>query len=669
MPLYRVRLTWGNPPDPAGARWRLGLFLVTRRRTLGWQTLAREGNRRTFLLSLRGLFLWSLPLALAGYFVAAAALLHWYQRNPYNQISYVDLILPTRWTQLPLLRGKTLIAEARDDLESGRLQAGFGKLRTGLARDPANSEARVLLAEWCSLFRLRALSYRTLLDGCPHGYREAGQLRRALALFNDADSPKLVLDFIARARAGLLALGETRDDLQRVLDEQEMRTLLAQERSGEALKLVRERRPAETAWLREAELADALARKDYPAAVAIVKKSTASASVDDELRRSAVRVFREAGQLAEMQAALRASRTLHPTNPGVVGFAVQQNLLAAQDMGALAALEDYFFRFGADAGSLNLLANAIAQTGRDDFLARIEDHARAHGFNPLPILQARALAQAANLDWTAARRTLLEIQTHKNALHKTAQVWLETSLALVDACLDEGSGVQARLVDLVSRHPGNLKLYRTHIDALRSAGRLDTAATLLTLAEGAYPESDYVASARRDVLAEIDKRNAASAAALAARQPEPPTRRPKTLPELFAALDALAVAKQPDEALRLIANLRRNAPEVLHADKTGDIARRELDLCLQTRDLPLLQLTLRAFLKGPPDRAPVALKLAKTCFARDEQDVARLIVREILRHQPENSEAMNTLVSWEPKPAKTPESPAAADDVQIQASR
>lgn len=645
----RIKLTWGTPAEPNG-RWRAALFLLSKRRTSGWQAKLNPTDR-TLVVSLRGLLIWSLPFFVAAYFLGAVFLTRWYERTPHNRITYLDVISPTRWTHIGALRGKALIDDAGEDFKAGRVQTGFVKLRSGLARDPANAEARILLARWCTQFRLRPLAQRTLMEGCVHGYADTDHLRQAFALLAASDNPELVLEFGKQARAGLAALATPPPrSTVRLIDEQEMRALLALERPGEAARRIRETQPGDDTLRTEAELADLLQRKEFETAVLRATGWAQANPNSDKIQRLVARVYRDAGRIPEMQTHLERLRALNPTSPGAAGFAVLQNLIAGQDAAARAHLDDYFFRFGADAASLNVLATAMADTHRDDMLARLEATVRDHGFDPSQVLLARLKAQLANHDWDRAQNTCHTIEPLKKRLSKPGQIWFETATALIDACRDEGSGVQARLVSLVSRNPGSPKLYREVIDPLIAANRLDTARQIVGLAEGLYPDSRYLTTVRLTVAAGLERREAAIALNRPAAAAGPQF---KDGAALLAELDRMAREGHPDEALRLLLHTRRNAPAWL-ANLGHALTERELDLCVRSRDFPLLQLTIRNFLRATPDRGGRALELALRWHAADQKEASLLAVREIIKLYPDNDRAVKTLVEWTPGPLAPP---------------
>jgi hypothetical protein len=104
-------------------------------------------RRLIFHLSGRGLLLWGTGATLSAYLLGAAALAWYWGRNPYNHISYADLVLPTHWAQLRELRGQGQIDEGIHELRVGHYGTGIMFLNSGIARKPADFRGRLALAQ------------------------------------------------------------------------------------------------------------------------------------------------------------------------------------------------------------------------------------------------------------------------------------------------------------------------------------------------------------------------------------------------------------------------------------------------------------------------------------------------------------------------------------------
>lgn len=83
-------------------------------------------------------------------------------KNPYNRISYTDLILPTRWDELRSKRGEALIDEGLNEIKEQRFGVGLMLLAHGLKLEPSNVAGRMILGQM---------------------YAQAGYVHRALSIF------------------------------------------------------------------------------------------------------------------------------------------------------------------------------------------------------------------------------------------------------------------------------------------------------------------------------------------------------------------------------------------------------------------------------------------------------------------------------------------------------
>jgi tetratricopeptide (TPR) repeat protein len=240
-----IRLVWGTPAVPGG-RWHGGLInlkLIPRsNRAIAERAAALHAyTRHRAHLSLRGLLVWCLGLAAGAYFIGAAVVLHRIDsRTPHNRVGYLDLALPWRWKNLESLRGEALIAAGREALAAGRFQEGFGLLRAGLARHPADAEARLVLANIYLRLRLPPRAIALLLDGLDHGYPGRDSLETLFALLRDSDRPDTLASACLRARENLLALAESARPAGDVrwLDRHTVRALVSAGRAPQALCVV-----------------------------------------------------------------------------------------------------------------------------------------------------------------------------------------------------------------------------------------------------------------------------------------------------------------------------------------------------------------------------------------------------------------------------------------------
>jgi len=660
----KIRLTWGTR-QIANMQWCLGLFAIHRLKTATIAVLSglSSGDQQRFLenrvsISLRGVLVWMLVLALAGYFPAAYAILRAQSDKPHNRITYTDLAFPWRWSGLDELRGRALIAQARDELRAGNFSAGFSRLRMGLARAPTDTDARTDLAKLYIMRRLRIHADRVLMEAFDHAYPGIGYVSTSYRTLTYGDNPENELRFIAAARkAHAAAAGPAADSPQ--IDALEIETWLRLGRIDEAEAAGRRIYTEGTAERIQADLSIALARKDYTRACVLVETWLRLHPSAETVIARAVVVYRLAGRFDDMQACLNLLRKLSPVNPAHAAFNVVQNLLAGRDEQARAALEDGLFRFGADPRELEVWMRDIAETGRGDFLVRLELFMNEHGHDLRSVLFARLLAQVRARDWAAVPETVARLEERSVQMAPGERVGVEHVTTLAMACFDPGGVRQQMFIDAYTRSPVSLEFSRMMIEALLAAGRPATASHIVTLAEGIYPESQYLSAASvraRDRLTVIDDEREKARPVAAAS----PAAAFSDANALFAEIDRLIRSGGVEDALVLSRAVRKDSPAWLSGRETA-LALREFDLSVRTNDIALLRLGVRSYLRGPGDRDVTALLgLATGWHDGGRRSESLLVVREILKTQPDHLAALEALEAWDPKPIpvadKTPKS-------------
>ena len=664
MAPQNLRLVWGNPPVPAG-RWHAGLVNLkiipsTRNAPAASPTtlakLWHDHRRHRLHLSLRGLLVWAAGAAFFAYLAGAAVLHDRLERaSAFNHVTYLDLALPTRWAGLDRLRGQALIAEGRSLLSGRRFNEGFSLLRLGLARHPADHQARLVLAQIYTSLRLAPQADKLLRDGLDHGYPGRASLEFSFSLAADADQPAHWLELcqLARARFDALPPDARPTDDSLWLDEQTVRALLANEHSAETLALVESRYPETHPFRREITILHLLA------AGRAAEAATLAARWADQLPRAPeplhllVRARREAGDHPGMDSALDRLRALEPAKPDALLYALAQHQLAARPDSARAALEAILLRHGANPNLYATLATVFVECRDRPSLDRLEAELRERGLPLRPVHWSRLQLATANRDWPAvlAAANTLRAPAPAPALSEEQTAWLETAARLAQACLDASSGTQASLVEIIADRPGTLRLYKLILEALLDAGRASTARQILTLAEGPYATSVTLAALRPRL------ETALAASALAAT-PESPD----TSASTFSSVEVLEAAfverirnKDTDGALAVLAAARRARP-AWFADSELRLDALELPLRARGDDPLRLQLLARGALARDTRAPDELLALARAINAESpaHRAHAALLVKEILRHAPGHAAALAQLAAWEPRSGRAP---------------
>jgi hypothetical protein len=658
MALKKIRIVWSTPPLPGG-RWRLGLFNFQRiddparpavRTSAATAAYWEKYLHHALHVSARGLLAWSAGLAVVAYFAGAAILLQRLERgNPHNRVTYLDLALPSRWSELDRLRGEGFIALGRERLQRGEFAAGFSLLRLGLDRHPADQEARLHVARLYVTLRLRAQAEKVLRDGLAFGYPGRDSLELAFALAADGDRPDEGAAVARLARERFLALPPAERPAGEALwlDQQVVRALLAADHPDEALALIEQSYPENHTFRREVTLARLLDTGRSAEAAALAERWAAEEPRAPEPLRLLVRARRQLGDPAATDAALARLRALAPSEPDALLYALAQHHLAGRADAAAAALEELLFRHGATAGVYATAASIFVEMKHEPGLDRLERELAERGMPPQSVLWGRLQLGVATADWRAVLRHAASLRSAPGpALPEARAAWLETATHLAHACLEGASGTQASLVEIVADRQGTLRLYRLVLEALLAAGRPATARQILTLAEGPYPEARSVVDLRGRI-----------ETALAAAAPTPdlaPVRR-EAPPELgsaetlLAALEQRIHANDTEGALELLAATRRARPGWLAAAEPR-LDALELPVRARGADPLRLQLLARSLLARDPEGPARLLALARELMAENtaHRAHATLLLKEIVRHAPDHTEALAQLAAWQP---------------------
>ncbi len=661
----RIQFSWGCAPD-APARWFLWVFCFFRRAkspvTGKYYVPVKRSNvyPLAVLISVRGLLLWFVTLALVTYFGGAAGLANWYEKKPFNRITYSDLVLPWRWSQFDTLRGKANLDQAEADLKNGNIRSAFAFLRSGLARYPDDSKARLQLASIYILFRIRVEAEKTLINAFNHAYPGSDYIKKAVSLIEPSDNPEFLISFCDRGRAALAANDRADGRDARYLDGIKVKTLLQLDRTDEAVALIEKYQPDDVAFLQMAKVAQGLVRGDLAAAETELKVWLAAMPDAEQALTTAVRVYRAAGKAPELKAAILRLRSLYPENPAHIGLALSESLRLGQTQEALDLLDISVIRFAHQPAAYGEWAEAISKTGNDTVLARLEQLVTESNQNPQTVIFARIMEQIHRQAWAEAEASSARLDAlypnvapRMQALHRVAK-------ALIAACSQPLKGAENTLANTITGGWVAMNLYEQIVDALARAERYEAALEVLTLAEGYYPTSRYIAMQRAALTPKLAEQNILAARALAEQTPvagaDPKV--PADAKSFFIALDALAQAGRTADALNLARAARKVAPAWLR-DAQPDLDWREVLLAADTDDLPLLQLNLRSALRAPTaPQIERAVAQAQTWFAAQKKPAAVLTLREVLKARPAHPLAVRLLAEWSPADAADEAVPA-----------
>lgn len=635
--------------------WRLGLWSRQVIVPAG-RSAAREGVpnywrgyvHHCLHLSVRGFFLWGMLGLVAAHLIGAGVLLaRWSQANPYNQARYTDLILPWRWDDLDRLRAAGWARQGQDALDRGEFWRGLNLVRLALTKDPDDQANRERVARLLLAMRLVPQARQTLAEGLARGYPARSMLDLTFRLASEADTPARWLELVdlARARFDALPESERAAGESRWLAEQRVHALLAADRMVEATAWVTEHYGENDAMRRELEVLAQLEKGEIEEALGAVRAWARARPELAEAWRLRVRTAREAKSWAEMDESLSELRRRWPMQIDGWLYAIVQNKLADRAAEATRWFEDLMLRFGAEEALAVPLALVLSEAKMGAELDRLEADLVERGWSPAPVWSARLREAVEQRSWPEVLTwvTRLRALNHGKAGGAASERrFLELMERLARACLEDVPGAQSDLVEDLSRRSGALKMYELVLRSLLAAERVETAARVLTLAEGPYPESQRLAALRRRIEGTLADRGLAEAVKTPARVPE-------SLEELRSEVATLSAKGEIGEALALIGLARRSGGGWATA---GSSSLEDLEFPLRVRagDVLTAQLLARRLLARSAERvADDVLTLARSAWSEGRADMALLLARELVRAMPGHLDGLRQLQAWLPR--------------------
>lgn len=153
-----------TPEQKSRLKGPLKLFNIYRRDSSHGKNryLVLELNIKRILVSMCVMFV-------LGYVGSTIGLFMWVDKQKHNQISYWDIALPHRWTQIDELNGQTKLAQAFESFEKQEYKSSIFKFRSGLARYPYDFEARTKLAQLYIALKRPKLAIDILRVGFDYG--------------------------------------------------------------------------------------------------------------------------------------------------------------------------------------------------------------------------------------------------------------------------------------------------------------------------------------------------------------------------------------------------------------------------------------------------------------------------------------------------------------------
>lgn len=628
----RIKFIWGAA-KVITARWRFGLF--------GFYEHAKGYHNSGLVFSVRGLLILGLILAVMAYVAGATALYFWLDRRPHNYVTYTDtLLLPVRMEVVREKRGQGYIDEGIDDLKAQRWSEAEMKLRIGLSRYPQAVRARLALAEFYTVAQRRPQALKLLGEGLQVSPDYPGRryLQTYFSMAGQGEEYDLILAACERYLAGGVKLEPKEEHWLR---QQKINVLLTQKQGAAALAELAGR--PEDAIYNEQRVLAWIELGRLPEAIDFLAAWRRQPGAGAQVLRLQVRAFREAGRLDEMEAALTELRALTPTDYTPYAYTIIQRAMAGKQAEAEAALSDYFLRFGANARSMQPLAQPLAEIGAVSLLEQYIVKLGEQGHDQRSALLLLVQAHLKNADWPAAAAALNRVRALGSAPASAAS-GMELIETLVAVVSNPAEGPQVKLLDYINRQPFPMKGYRTLIEPLVRAQRYEVALEVITRAERVYPGNATLATLRTETQTAL----AARQAAMVGEGPDAPG---SFLAEsdFMARLDAAMAAERWAEAAAALRDVQLAKPGWL-AGRQADFYARQMRLSQEMSEPLEMLLAARLLLDGSLARAQTVVDFATTLHAQGEVNDAQMLLRELLRKMPSHTLSRRLLEDWQKKP-------------------
>lgn len=471
--LKRPHFHWvWKPAGQPNASWKWQLFGYY------WRETPRRLN---LVFSCRGILLWTASLSVAAYLIGAAVLVTLWSRNPYNQVGYLDVVLPTRWAELRALRGKGLISEGIADIRAKRYATGIMRLSQGVARNPKDFTGRLELARihiaLGQLFRAHELLAKGVEFGTPPKiYRDT--LFRLSRYMEDYPSILEIADILAR---------DVSPDIQRELVQWRA---IALEKLGrledlESLRATVARKgvsiPLEISWAR----AQVAAGKPSPA-LALLRKDPERFGLPEERLELELELALAAGEPDRALTTIQAWRKFDPTGPRPRIREIAALAQIGQSAEAERQLANFFDLFSADVAAQVQLFRVLLEEKLIVWLKRAFAEARSLGRVPIParVVYIQGLMEAG--DHLEARKVLNGVMTEIKAARIDDGGWSLGTIRLLDAIETPTPSTEASVMEFFTTRKLAPDAFRFACRALNQA-KSPLARDIAVIARNRFP--------------------------------------------------------------------------------------------------------------------------------------------------------------------------------------
>jgi hypothetical protein len=572
--------------------------------------------------------------AVAGWLLAATALFFWLNQAPRNQVGWLDLAAPWRWSELRVKRGDTAVLTALDELKARDYPGAFYNLRAGLSRSPGNVEGRLTLARLQAGYDpVRAVTL--MEDGIP---LSAGDPRFINGLFAIYGSLQIqahaleVADRLLREKGDRLP-PEARFALQRA----RVTVLLQLARYPEAEAALdgigAPVTPADRAGLAGMRIELLLRSGRATEARQFAEANPPADPADPGRLRQSAEIAISLGDADALQSALRRLKAQAPENPGIYLFAFQAwhrlKRLSYRDV----AEQEYLRAFGSNDGALQALAALGVNLELPEVIARAQRVAAANRLSQFAYRVHQTELALRRGEIEAATRLLRDWENTIDTLKNPQRFYPEFIKRLARAAF-AGTPEQVNfLLAHLSAGRGQqlLPVYQLAATVLEKSGSPVEADRILRAGLQLYPLSDPLLTNQQRIAALLPAATAPATTAASGEASAPAfVLLPGNAAEARDRIDELLQKDSLTEARNLLRAIRTQKPGWLPAAE-AEISLREVELAFLTLDQIATRAAARAYLDRyrTDDDGLRLVALVSRLVARERGADARLLADEI----------------------------------------
>jgi len=572
-------------------------------------------------------------MAVAGWLLAATALFFWLNQIPRNQVGWLDLAAPWRWSELRVKRGDTAVLTALDELKVRDYPGAFYNLRAGLSRSPGNVEGRLTLARLQAGYD-PARSVTLMEDGIPLSAGDPKFINGLFAIYGSLQIQTHALEVADRL---LREKGDSLPPEARFAVQRARVTVLLQlarypEAEAALAGIGAPATPADRAGLAGMRIELLLRSGRATEARQFAEANPPADPADPGRLRQSAEIAIALGDADALQSALRRLKAQAPENPGVYLFAFQAwhrlKRLSYRDV----TEQEYLQTFGSNDGALQALAALGVNLELPEVIARAQRVAAANRLSQFAYRVHQTELALRRGEIEAATRLLRDWENTIDTLKNPQQFYPEFIKRLARAAFagtpDQVDFLLAHLA--AGRGQQLLPVYQLAATVLEKSGNPAGADQALRAGLQLYPLSDPLLTSQQRIAALLPATANATAAAVSDAPAPAFILLPGNATEARDRIDELLQKDSLTEARNLLRAIRAQKPAWLPAAE-AEISLREVELASLTLDQIATRTAARAYLDRyrTDDDGLRLVALVSRLIARERGTDARLLADEI----------------------------------------